>query len=129
MRAVEAIEGKVSCKPLVKDTRIPADAIVGNFLAGSPVEEVAENYPGAPVETIRGILEYGLARLAWDDETLVDWKGCALVERVPGRCSGAWTVVGTRVFPDAIVGDYELGCSLDRFTKTIRRCRWRRFVG
>jgi uncharacterized protein (DUF433 family) len=55
---VEVIEGKVSGKPLVKGTRIPADAIVSNFLAGSPVEEVAENYPGATREQIERLLEF-----------------------------------------------------------------------
>ena len=33
----------------------------------------------------------------------MDWTGCSLVERVDGRCGGAPTVVGTRVFPDVIV--------------------------
>jgi uncharacterized protein (DUF433 family) len=43
----------------------------------------------------------------------MDWTGCDLVERVPGRCSGVPTVVGTRIFPDTIVGDYELGSSVE----------------
>lgn len=43
----------------------------------------------------------------------MDWTGCELVERVEGRCSGAPTVVGTRVFPNAIVGSYELGESVE----------------
>lgn len=55
---VEVIEGKVSGKPLVKGTRIPADAIVSNFLTGSPVEEIAENYPGATQEQIERLLEF-----------------------------------------------------------------------
>jgi uncharacterized protein (DUF433 family) len=33
----------------------------------------------------------------------MDWTGCEFVERVEGRCGGAPTVVGTRVFPDIIV--------------------------
>ncbi len=37
---VEVIPGKVSGVPLVKGTRIPADVIVGNFDAGSPVDEI-----------------------------------------------------------------------------------------
>ena len=43
----------------------------------------------------------------------MDWTECELVERVEGRCGGAPTVVGTRVFPDAIVGDYDLGSPLE----------------
>ncbi len=43
----------------------------------------------------------------------MDWTGCELVERVEGRCGGVPTVVGTRVFPETIVGDYELGSPLE----------------
>jgi uncharacterized protein (DUF433 family) len=43
----------------------------------------------------------------------MDWTGCEFVERVEGRCSGAPTVVGTRIFPEAIVGDFELGSPLE----------------
>ena len=43
----------------------------------------------------------------------MDWTGCELVERVEGRCGGAPTVVGTRVFPETIVGDYALGSPLE----------------
>jgi uncharacterized protein (DUF433 family) len=114
---VEAIEGNVSGRPLVKGTRIPADAILGNFRAGSTVEQV-ENYPGVPIETVRSVLEYGLARLAWDEETLVDWSGCPLVERVPGRCSGAWTVVGTRIFPDTIAEYYWSGAPVEEMRES-----------
>jgi uncharacterized protein (DUF433 family) len=43
----------------------------------------------------------------------MDWTGCDLVERVEGRCSGRPTVSGTRIFPDTIVGDYDLGSPLE----------------
>ena len=43
----------------------------------------------------------------------MDWTGCELVERVEGRCGGRPTVVGTRVFPETIVGDYELGSPIE----------------
>ncbi len=43
----------------------------------------------------------------------MDWTGCEFVERVEGRCGGVPTVVGTRVFPETIVGDYELGSPLE----------------
>ena len=43
----------------------------------------------------------------------MDWTGCDLVERVEGRCSGRPTVRGTRIFPDTIVGDYDLGSPLE----------------
>lgn len=55
---VEVIPGKVSGAPLIKGTRIPADAIVSNFEAGSPIEEIAENYPSASIEVIGKLLAY-----------------------------------------------------------------------
>jgi uncharacterized protein (DUF433 family) len=55
---VEVVPGKVSGATLVKGTRVPADAIVSNFESGSPVEEIAENYPSVPLETIRGLLSF-----------------------------------------------------------------------
>jgi uncharacterized protein (DUF433 family) len=41
------------------------------------------------------------------------WTGCKQVERVEGRCSGRPTVVGTRIFPETIVGDYDLGSPVE----------------
>ena len=43
----------------------------------------------------------------------MDWTGCEFVERVEGRCGGAPTVVGTRVFPDVIVADFHDGSPLE----------------
>ena len=43
----------------------------------------------------------------------IDWTGCELVEQVPGRVSGRPVVRGTRIIPDAIVNDYDLGETID----------------
>jgi uncharacterized protein (DUF433 family) len=59
---VEVIPGKVSGRPLVKGTRIPADVIVENFEAGSPVEEIEENYPSLTSATICSVLNSAQAR-------------------------------------------------------------------
>ena len=32
----------------------------------------------------------------------IDWTGCADMERVPGRCGGDWTVVGTQILPACV---------------------------
>jgi uncharacterized protein (DUF433 family) len=58
---VEVIPGKASGRPLVKGTRVPADVIVSNFDAGSPVDEIEENYPALSPETIRGLISYARA--------------------------------------------------------------------
>lgn len=55
---VEVVPGKVSGAPLLKGTRLPVEALVTNFEAGSPVEEIAENYPSASLEVIEQILNY-----------------------------------------------------------------------
>lgn len=59
---VEVIPGKVSGVPLVVGTRIPADVIVKNFSAGSPVEEIEENYPSLSRETITALLAFAESR-------------------------------------------------------------------
>ena len=59
---VEVIPGKASGVPLVVGTRIPADVVVSNFEAGSPLEEIAENYPSLSSETISALLSFARAR-------------------------------------------------------------------
>ena len=43
----------------------------------------------------------------------IDWTGCELVERVPGKVSGRPIVRGTRIMADTIVQDAELGSTLE----------------
>ena len=42
-------------------------------------------------------------------DSYIDWTGCELVERIPGKVSGLPIVRGTRVLADTIVQDAELG--------------------
>lgn len=42
-------------------------------------------------------------------DSYIDWTGCELVERVPGKVSGRPIVRGTRILADTIVQDAELG--------------------
>src|SRR5258708_1458623 len=63
---VEVIPGKVSGAPLLKNTRLPVDAITGNYDAFrdeglSPDEAIAETldcYPEAGLDAIKAILYY-----------------------------------------------------------------------
>ena len=63
---VEVIPGKVSGAPLLKDTRLPVDAITGNYDAFraeglSPETAIAEThdcYPEAGLEAIKALLDY-----------------------------------------------------------------------
>lgn len=59
---VECIPGKVSGVPLVRGTRVPSDIIVSNFETGSPVDEIAENYPSVSPKVIRSLLAFARAR-------------------------------------------------------------------
>jgi uncharacterized protein (DUF433 family) len=36
---------------------------------------------------------------------MADWRRCEVVERIPGKVSGAWIVKGTRVPVDAILAN------------------------
>jgi len=55
---VERVPGKVSGQPVVKGTRILADQIVEDAELGSPVEEIAENYPSLSIEKIKKLLAF-----------------------------------------------------------------------
>jgi len=44
-----------------------------------------------------------------DTVSAIDWTQCELIECVPGKVSGRPVVRGTRIMPDAIVGSYDLG--------------------
>jgi uncharacterized protein (DUF433 family) len=66
---IEVIPGKVSGSPLLKNTRLPVYAILGNFDAFreeglSPDQAVAETldcYPEAGLENIKAIVHYRAA--------------------------------------------------------------------
>jgi uncharacterized protein (DUF433 family) len=86
---------------LIKGTGLEADSLMAQLKEQS-FDQIAANIPVEQTEVLRQVLTYGVERAGWDTKTLVDWSGCELVERVPGRCSGAPTIVGTRIFPDTI---------------------------
>ena len=46
-------------------------------------------------------------------EVEIDWTACELIEQVPGKVSGQPVVIGTRILPDAIVGSYDLGETIE----------------
>jgi uncharacterized protein (DUF433 family) len=43
----------------------------------------------------------------------IEWTRCKLIECVPGKVSGRPVVRGTRIMPDAIVGSYDLGETIE----------------
>jgi uncharacterized protein (DUF433 family) len=48
-----------------------------------------------------------------DTDTEIDWTGCDLVERIPGKVAGRPIVRGTRIAADTIVQAFELGESIE----------------
>jgi uncharacterized protein (DUF433 family) len=99
--------------PVIGGTTISPDELVADLKARRELKRIEASYPGIPPKAVREVLSYAIERLAWDTKTLVDWRGCAWVEQVPGRCSGAPTVVGTRIFPDTIAEYLWSGASVD----------------
>jgi uncharacterized protein (DUF433 family) len=55
---VERIPGKQGGVPVVKGTRIPASQIVEEAQMGSPIEEIAENYPSITREQIAALITH-----------------------------------------------------------------------
>ncbi len=58
---VEINPEKVSGVPILRGTRMPADAIVENYIDGLPADEIAEVFQ-LPAESVRGLLAYALER-------------------------------------------------------------------
>jgi uncharacterized protein (DUF433 family) len=64
---VEVIPGKVSGVPLLKNTRLPVEAITGNYDAfrdeglsqDEAIAETLDCYPEAGLDIIKAILSYG----------------------------------------------------------------------
>jgi uncharacterized protein (DUF433 family) len=58
-KLVESVAGKVGGKPVVKGTRIPADAILADEELGATVKETHESFPSLSPDRIRSIRAYG----------------------------------------------------------------------
>lgn len=54
----------------------------------------------------------GITKASFDTDE-IDWTGCELIERIPGKVSGQPIIRGTRILADTIVEDAELGSSLE----------------
>ena len=55
---LERVPGKVSGRPIVRDTRILADTVVQDAELGSPLEEIYENRPDLPVADIQRLIAF-----------------------------------------------------------------------
>lgn len=50
---------------------------------------------------------------------MIDWKDCPDVERIPGKVSGAWLVMGARIPADAVLDNAEDGYSPEEIVAEI----------
>ncbi len=46
---------------------------------------------------------------------MLDWSQCSAVEKIPGKVSGVWLFVGTRVPVRALFENLESGATVDEF--------------
>lgn len=60
---IEQVPGKMGGRPVIQGTRIEPDTILQDFELGSPVEEIHENFPTVPVDTIRNVIAFADARM------------------------------------------------------------------
>lgn len=58
---VEINPRKVSGTPILKGSRMPADGVVENYLGGSPIDEIADNFEILEAD-IRDLLLYASKR-------------------------------------------------------------------
>ena len=49
----------------------------------------------------------------------MDWSQCPDAERIPGKVSGAWLVVGTRIPVDAVIDNAEDGFTAEEIVAEI----------
>jgi uncharacterized protein (DUF433 family) len=75
-----------------------------------------------PTPVLRRILNQSSPLLEWSKQhraveslskCVMDWTGCELVERIPGKVSGQPIVRGTRILADTILGYSDRAASID----------------
>jgi uncharacterized protein (DUF433 family) len=49
----------------------------------------------------------------------IDWSACPDIEIIPGKVSGAWLVVGTRIPADAVIDNAEDGFTAEQIVAEI----------
>lgn len=55
---IETVPGKMNGAAVIKGTRVQPETIVDSFEGGNSIEEIHDNYPHLPVDTIRRIIEF-----------------------------------------------------------------------
>ena len=58
---IESIAGKMGGRPVIEGTRIEPETIVDSFEFGSSIEEIHEDFPTVPIDTIKNLLVFAHA--------------------------------------------------------------------
>ena len=64
---VELVPGKVSGVPILKGTRVQADAVLGNYEAGETPESIAEMFQ-LDLQQVRAVLNYAHDQIVEDHQ-------------------------------------------------------------
>jgi uncharacterized protein (DUF433 family) len=59
---IEQVPGKMGGRPVIKGTRIEPETILQDYELGSPIQEIHDNFPTVPVETIRKLIAFAHAQ-------------------------------------------------------------------
>jgi len=55
---IEAVSGKVSGRPVVRETRVMPDPIVNSYELGDSIEEIHEGFPSLNIAQIKRLIEF-----------------------------------------------------------------------
>lgn len=59
---IEQIPGKVSGRPIVRNTRILPDAIVNSYDMGESIEDLHEGFPSLTIDQIHRLIQFAHLR-------------------------------------------------------------------
>jgi uncharacterized protein (DUF433 family) len=115
---VEQIPGIASGRPILKGTRVHADAIIDIYREGDSARQIAEILD-LSFRQVQAVLRYGLSNQRCEPETesALSWSACGEVEHIPGECGEVLLVKGSSVQVDTIIDNYELGLSANEIAE------------
>ena len=53
------------------------------------------------------------------EAAVIDWSQCPDVEQIPGKVSGQWIVVGTRILADGVIDNADAGVTVEELATDI----------
>ncbi len=59
---IEQVPGKVSCRPVVRETRIFPDPIVNSYDLGDSIEEIHQGFPTLSIAQIQRLIGFARAQ-------------------------------------------------------------------